>query len=1129
MALLPYKGLDAFTESDSALLFGRNDERDRLVYSLQSSRLTILYGARKVGKTSLLRAGVVNELREKSKKRAPAPDSCVIVFDEWFSPDLVGSLSTAIDKELERIGVGREMRPAFRDLPFVESCELWAKCLGDGEGELFILLDQFDDYLMLNPNAGTGPSSFDHEFASAVSKRGLPVNFLISIGDDALASLDRYRSTIAGLYSNLIRLEPLTRNQARDAIQQPVYEVHNKSHSDKIGIEAELVRAVLSAVSLGSGEGSAADLDSQALGDQRFDAGGLQLAMKAVWEKEIDRGFQTLRGKTFKDDLGGILGITTRYLDERFRNLSPRESHLSAKIFDHLITPGGMGVAQQLSDLAKRLGVTEAEIKALTERLKLEKMIVAVGLGRGAGSLRYEMAHRVLTPAVLNRVRAFFAERTREEHRLASEIERSVRLFDETSQLDALKTIIKTSDEWQAGARSLLVSDDLKPDLRKVLEGIVNNLAQKGQLHGYKGAVSSIAYTRNANVIVTGSEDGLVTSWDIGRPGQRPSTYENRHKTWIWALRVSLDGKWLATGSDDGTVALWAVNDERLEYRRLIVESKSSVLARGLSFNPESSLLAIATTDGTVRLWRLDDQILLHEFTASRQPVRCVEFSPDGLRLATGADDGSVRLWDLNGNPLTCDGGSEYPVFRHDGAVWGIRFHPGGERLASCGEDHYIKLWDLRLGREEQTLVGHTSWVLGIQFNSDGSLLASASEDGTARLWDQQGNQAAIFVHGAPVNGICFSPDDLTLATAAANCKVTLWNVRQQTEPHDARQFRHPKKAIMMDVSFGSDGRTLASGGTDSEVQIWDEEGQIRRKLKGHGSWIMCVVFHPSISSALATGSIDGTARLWNIDDGTSRKFRPGDGPVWSVAVSPDGHYLATGSGGGMICRWDLREPGEAPVQRFRSDHGSVWSVRFSPDGKWIAAGCQDGSIQVRSLLGTDAMQLSGVHRGQILSLGFSPDGRFLASSSSEGRICVWDFAQKKHKWLDLDAPIWSILFSPNGKLLASGSVNRSVCLWNLEGEKLAAYHAEAPIRGLAFSRDGNWLAGSCSDGTIRLWPTLNEDFESLLIRAKSKWKKALKWAPSWNQRAANWKWDTTLFDGADVSRAGHRVEEAVG
>ena len=1092
-------------------MFGRDEEGDQLVYSLQSSRLTVLYGAKQVGKTSLLRAAAVNRLRRKFAKPSGAghPELAVVVFDSWSGPEIVNRLSSAINLELERIGVPTTESPDFKNSQFVDRCQSWTSSLGErggGEGELFLLLDHFDDYLLLHPKCNSDPRSFDVEFPKVISKRGLGVNCLLAIRDDLLASLDRYHFTIPMLYDNLIRLETLTQKQARDAILNPVYVAYNRINQDsQIDIEPELVDAVLTSCTLNHGTKYQGSSDSGASPDQRFDACGLQLAMKAVWELEGSLGSQTLRRQTF-EELGALGGIADRYVEEHFRALSPRESNLSARIFDNLVTPGGVGMTYQLSDLAKRVGVTETELKAVIEKLEHEKMVRASGF---ESRLAYEMAQRVLTPAVLDRVRGFGEEKIREEKRLASEIETSSRLFSENSQVDGLRKIIQACDDWSGGMKSLLIDEDLGDDLRSGLRGMLDNLAQKGQLGGYKGAVSSLAYNRDGDFIVTGTEAGRITLWNLRSPGPVPTVYE-QHKSWIWGLRASTDGKWVASGSDDGTVALWAVSGEGVAFNRSISfaeDSGASPLVRDLSFSPAGLLLAVATTDGMVRLWQLEEERILRNFKASDN-VRCVEFAPDGCCLATGGDDGKIRLWDVMGNLLSSGGSGEGFHFEHAAAVWGIRFHPKGEHLASCSEDHTIKIWNLKTMSEEQTLTGHTCWVLGIEFNSDGSLLASASEDGTARLWDEKGSEVATFVHGAPVNGLCFSPDNLTLATAAADCKVRLWHVEGNRGPRSPKKFRHPKEAILLDVSFSSDGKSLATGATDGEVQIWNEDGSLRRTLQGHSSWIISVVFHPLNPSSLATGCIDGTACMWNILEDTPRKFTPKDGPVWSVAISPDGRFLATGSDGGKICRWDVGKLDDAPAVCFPSDCGSVWSIRFSPDGKWTAAGCQDGSVQIRDLRGRSIMQLNGVHEGQILSLGFSPDGRFLVSGSSEGRICVWDLSIQAPKWSQyLGAPIWGVLFHPGGECLASGSVDRTVCLWNLAGEKISGWSA-GPVRGLAFSRDGKWLAGSCSDGTVRKWSVGDDDFESLLARAKDEWEniRPLLWhqTPSSTSKAGN-------------------------
>jgi WD40 repeat protein len=1096
----PYKGLESYSEADAGLLFGRTEERDRLVYGLQSSRLTILYGARQVGKTSLLRAAVVNQLRQEAKRRQSGsnpPESAVVLFENWSGHDTIAALTDAINCEFKRLGIPADKLPKPSDGTFVKCCRAWTDCLGGADGgELFLILDDFDHHLMRYPRCDPEPGSFDFELSKVLSTRGLGVNVLIAIRDELLAYLDKYRLTIPGLYGNLFRLEALTAKEAKEAIRNPVYLVYNETHEEqKIGIEAELVEAVLNAVALNRSGGGSAGADSGTATDQRYDAGGLQLAMKAVWDEESRRGSWTLRHVTFEKMLRGIQGIAATYIDKRFEAFDPRERYLSARIFDHLLTPGGVGVAYQLSDLASRVGVSCADLQAVIEKLKQEKMIMASVSGETLGSLYYEMANRVLTPAMLERVQRYHAEKNNKEKELAASVETSLRLFSESSQVDGLNTIIQTCDEWSNGVKNLLVDDQLQAGLRNALGKMLDNLTQKGQLGGYKGAVSSVRYSRDGNFIVTGTETGSVKTWDVRTPGQIRLSREQKHKTWIWGLSASPDGKWFATGSDDGTVALWTVTDSGLQYCRPVcfsADSAAAPLVRSISFSPDGTLLGIATCDGIVRIWHLYEDRIQCEFQASHWAVRAVEFAPDGRSIATGADDGMVGLWDLSGKSVMSD--DERSRFKHESPVWGVRFHPNGARLASCSEDHRIKVWNLTTKHEEQTLIGHTCWVLDIDYNFDGTFLASASEDGTARIWDEAGNEVAVLVHGAPVNGVAFSPDGITIATAAADCKLRLWNIGESRDRRSRRQFRHPKKAILLDVSFSCDEKWLAAGGTDNQVQIWDiNAGQIKRTLTGHGAWIMSVVFHPSIGSCLATGSIDGTARVRNILNDDIRQFAPKDGPVWSVTFSPDGQLLATGSAGGKVCAWNLLEHNDTPVFCLPGDQGSVWSVRFSPDGRWIAAGCQDGSIRIRDLAGNDVMLLSGVHVGQVLSISFSPDGKYLVSASSEGRICVWDLSTRaKLRVRDLEAPIWAVIFNRTGEMVASGSVDRSVCLWNLGLERLGGHSAEGPIRGLAFNRSGDWLAGSCSDGTVRLWPIGRDDFAMLLARAKSDHQKIL-------------------------------------
>jgi hypothetical protein len=288
---------------------------------------------------------------------------------------------------------------------------------------------------------------------------------------------------------------------------------YNRKYPDKeIWIEPRLVSAVLDSVNLGSGQGSFKG--SERVQGQLFDAGGLQLAMKAVSEQEIGSGSEVFKHDTY-EALGELFAITTQYVNASFDDLSERERHLSVRIFDYLTTPGGLGVERGLSDLAERVGVTKEEIEILTEKLRAGKLIVRSLAGKSIGRLRYEVAHAVLEPAMRNKVQDHFAQRVREERELRAQIERALQLFDQTSQLDALNTIISASQRWSGGVSSLKVGKDLEGDLRKALDRIVNNLRQTGQLQGYTGAVSSVTYCGDKSLIATGVEDGSV--WGLGR------------------------------------------------------------------------------------------------------------------------------------------------------------------------------------------------------------------------------------------------------------------------------------------------------------------------------------------------------------------------------------------------------------------------------------------------------------------------------------------------------------------------------------------------------------------------------------------------------------------------------------
>jgi WD40 repeat protein/DNA-binding SARP family transcriptional activator len=195
---------------------------------------------------------------------------------------------------------------------------------------------------------------------------------------------------------------------------------------------------------------------------------------------------------------------------------------------------------------------------------------------------------------------------------------------------------------------------------------------------------------------------------------------------------------------------------------------------------------------------------------------------------------------------------------------------------------------------------------------------------------------------------------------------------------------------------------------------------------------------------------------------------------VTSIAFSPDGAMLATGSDDGTVKLWDLAS--WLLVDTLTGQAGLVHAVRFSPDGKTLASGASDRSIWLWDLASRRRAAILAAHPLEKNGLGiwrmeFSPDGRLMAAALPEG-IAVWDLASRREIAGLISAQgSQGVAFSPKGRILAFPD-NRAVTLWDLAGKRPVAVLAGHPnrIQSLAFSPDGGILALGLEDGIIWLW-----------------------------------------------------------
>ncbi|HEY9736463.1 MAG TPA: TIR domain-containing protein, partial [Trichocoleus sp.] len=240
---------------------------------------------------------------------------------------------------------------------------------------------------------------------------------------------------------------------------------------------------------------------------------------------------------------------------------------------------------------------------------------------------------------------------------------------------------------------------------------------------------------------------------------------------------------------------------------------------------------------------------------------------------------------------------------------------------------------------------------------------------------------------------------------------------------------------------------------------------QQQNQFQGHSNWVFGVAFSPD-GSRLASASLDGTARIWQID-GTplATLGAPNGEQFWDINFSPDGQQVALATEGGEVQLWS--STGELQ-QRLSGHEGGVIRVRYSSDGALLASTSMDRTVRLWQRDGTFVRELTG-HSAGVASASFSPDGRRLAVVTLDGILRLWqtdgtlieDWRAHSNKAMD-------VRFSPDGTLLASAGAD-GVRLWRPDGSAAADLGGKG-ARAVGFSPDSQRLIVASDDGTLRLW-----------------------------------------------------------
>ena len=686
-------------------------------------------------------------------------------------------------------------------------------------------------------------------------------------------------------------------------------------------------------------------------------------------------------------------------------------------------------------------------------------------------------------------------------------------------------------------------------------------------LEGHTRYVQSVAFSPNGKLFASASSDSTIKLWDV-RSRRNSATIKHTHP--IHSVACSPDGTTLAFGSSDKAVHLWDVATQRntgtLGGHRHWISS--------VAFSPDRMTLASASVR-EVKLWNVGSRrnVATLEHTYS---VDCVAFSPDGKTIATGSwggssssDAGSIWLWDVSArrNIATLEG--------HSGRVTSVAFSPDGKTLASGSDDETVKIWNVVTRTIIDTFEGHRSRVRSVAYSPDGTTIASGSEgkysgswDNAVKLWDvATGKNVATYRHvdnisstynspwivdrpsghAQPVYSVAFSPDGMILASVARPShgkgtvilfdvsewtrrrpqsieKISGENQRSSVGSELAKPFEvevrdqngNPLQGIQVtfvvitgngrfsgdstvkNMSTDANGRATvrltlgAKPGTTvvvatvagldavtfSAVATGSVNGPINSILRGHSRAVRSVAFSPS-GKMIASGSADRTIILWDVATRRNIRTLQNGGLVQAVAFSPNGRFLASHSN--QVILWEVATGRKIATLLRTYSYGSV---AFSPDGAIVAAGSPDNKVRLWEV--STRREIATLVHGEIgpslHAVAFSPTRPILASGSQDGMIKLWNVSTGGHiaTLESHSGSVFSVAFSPDGATLASAGITQSstgdwdstVELWDVEKKQIIATldgHSDW-IRSVAFSPDSTMLASGSYDNTVRLW-----------------------------------------------------------
>lgn len=504
--------------------------------------------------------------------------------------------------------------------------------------------------------------------------------------------------------------------------------------------------------------------------------------------------------------------------------------------------------------------------------------------------------------------------------------DRTLRLWDPREGRELLR--VDLADDVEGAAA---FSPDGKVLLvKKDEEQLALFNAYSGQSIAVLEEAGNFLFSPDSRLIATRLDSGRVRlSWS--RDGGESVSFQSGTAP-PSVMLFSPDSGRIAIGERSGLIRVFDTNSGEA----IFCLNGHGAAVSSLAFSSDGRRLLSASADGEARIWCARSGYEVDRSVRHGGAVRQIRFdAAHGLRLVTASNDKTARIW----SPLTPTVG--IGLVGHTGAVAAAEFSPDGAMVVTASEDGTARLWNSNDGKEVCRFEGHRSRLWQASFSPDGSHVVTTSADWTARLWDpSNGGELWSHRHRDWFVDAAFSRDSTRLMTVSSGF-VHVWDLRSLTEV----PVTHEGNGQIRQALLSPDGHALVTADLEGRVVVWNiEESRTLASLNSLNAEVRSISLTENGQLVLAE-TVDGAAHVWSWASTQKPVEIRARKPIWGGAFSPDASIVAARYGDDEIGVWDA-ESGLSLC--FLGITGTaVSSIAFSPDGAYLGSGSANGAASV--------------------------------------------------------------------------------------------------------------------------------------------------------------------------------------